>query len=137
WAVVADRPKPASGELRDWLVKDERLKKVVVTRRGMTDAKEAVLTYQTKGPVPGGTWLEIELQTGRKHQIRVQLAQRGWHILGDQKYGSKASFPHGIALHARTLKFDHPVKHEPLEFTAALPKSWRAFQIEEFEKPAT
>lgn len=129
WAIVSGSPPP-SGELRDWLVKDERLQRVVVTTPTTSGAKEAVLRYRRRRQVPGGTWLEIELLTGRKHQIRVQLASRGLAILGDTKYGGPPSFRSGIALHARRLEFVHPVTKVPLAFEAPVPASWHGFGIE-------
>lgn len=137
WAVVSLPPMPASGRCVDWLVKDERQQKVVVTRPKLGDAKEAVLCYTTKGKFPGGTLLEVELETGRKHQIRVQLATRGWPIIGDYKYGSPRPFIDGIALHARELCFEHPVKHEPLHFVAALPSSWKTLGVNEAAEAST
>ncbi|MDA0991023.1 MAG: RluA family pseudouridine synthase, partial [Verrucomicrobia bacterium] len=67
------------------------------------------------------------LETGRKHQIRLQFSQRGHPVLGDRKYGSTVQFPSGIALHARRLALMHPVRQEPLELTARLPAAWRQF----------
>jgi 23S rRNA pseudouridine1911/1915/1917 synthase len=75
--------------------------------------------------LPRGAWLEIELLTGRKHQIRVQLASRGHPILGDRKYGARSQFAAGIALHARRLVVSHPVQKETIELIAPLPPSWR------------
>ena len=128
WALVSGHP-PARGELRDWLIKDERLQRVVVASEKTPGAKEAVLRFRTLGKIPGGAWLEVELVTGRKHQIRVQLAARGWPILGDAKYGSRAKFDAGIALHARRLELAHPVQKTPLVFEAEPPRSWQAFEL--------
>jgi 23S rRNA pseudouridine1911/1915/1917 synthase len=124
WALVSGHVQPASGRLVDWLVKDERQQKVVVTQRDTPGAQEAVLTYQTKAQLGQSTWLEIALETGRKNQIRVQLAARGWPVLGDRKYGSRSSFPTGIALLARSLRLRHPTKQEEMTFTAAPSASW-------------
>ena len=134
WGVVSGRPEPVAGELRHWLVKDETQRKVVVTRPNVHDATEAVLRYRTLGEVLGGTWLEIELETGRKHQIRVQLAASGWPLLGDVKYGNRLPFEAGIALHARSLMFEHPVRKETLSFSAPLPASWDRFKIQAGDK---
>jgi 23S rRNA pseudouridine1911/1915/1917 synthase len=71
--------------------------------------------------------VEIELLTGRKHQIRVQFSAAGFPILGDRKYGSRRAFPSGIALHSRRLALEHPVQHTHMEFFAPLPASWREF----------
>jgi 23S rRNA pseudouridine1911/1915/1917 synthase len=75
--------------------------------------------------------LQVNLQTGRKHQIRLQLAHRGWSIIGDWKYGSGAAFPAGIALHARRLAFDHPTRKEHLTFSARLPATWQSVGLNE------
>jgi 23S rRNA pseudouridine1911/1915/1917 synthase len=128
WALVSGSPPP-QGELRDWLVKDERQQRVIITSPTTAGAKEAVLRYRTLGKSEAGTWLEVELITGRKHQIRVQLGARRWPILGDTKYGSHASFPDGIALHARRLELEHPVLKTPLVFEAPLPRSWQRFNV--------
>jgi 23S rRNA pseudouridine1911/1915/1917 synthase len=69
--------------------------------------------------------LEVELETGRKHQIRVQLAKTGLPILGDRKYGAAGTFPSGIALHSHRLELEHPVRREPLRLEAPLPGAWR------------
>lgn len=129
WALVTGQPRPAQGELCNFLVKDERQHKVVVAGPATRDAKEARLSYRSRGQIPGGTWLELKLLTGRKHQIRVQLAARGWPILGDAKYGSRANFQGGIALHARALEILHPITKAPVRCIAPLPPSWRTFGI--------
>jgi 23S rRNA pseudouridine1911/1915/1917 synthase len=84
-----------------------------------------------------GTWLEIELETGRTHQIRVQAASRGHAVAGDSQYGSATAFgepalelrDRPIALHARQLGFRHPMKEEAVEIVAPLPESWRALGL--------
>jgi 23S rRNA pseudouridine1911/1915/1917 synthase len=73
----------------------------------------------------GLTWLEVRPQTGRTHQLRVQLAHHGHPIYGDRKYGSVRTFDGGIALHARSLTFLHPVRYEPITLTADVPRRWR------------
>lgn len=128
WALVSGAP-PTTGELRDWLIKDERQQRVVVTSPQTPGAREAVLRYRTLGKIAGGAWLEIELVTGRKHQIRVQLGSRRWPVLGDAKYGSRAGFPTGIALHARRLELTHPVQKTPLVFEAPVPRAWHPFGV--------
>ena len=69
--------------------------------------------------------MEIGLETGRKHQIRVQLSKVGLPIIGDRKYGSQVPFPSGIALHANEIELKHPVRDEILQFVAPLPNSWK------------
>jgi len=78
-----------------------------------------------------GTLVEVQLETGRKHQIRVQLASRGWPVLGDRKYGARREFGLGIALHARRLTIEHPTRRGTVEITAPLPPSWRMLGLKE------
>lgn len=125
WAVSEHPPDPRAGACVDWLFHDDAQQRVVVAGCETPGAKEAKLTYRTIESLPNGSLIEIHLETGRKHQIRVQLASRGWPILGDRKYGSSHSWPKGIALHARQLEIIHPVRNTPLTFVAPLPKSWR------------
>jgi 23S rRNA pseudouridine1911/1915/1917 synthase len=129
WAAVEGTPRPASGELLDYVRKDERHRKMHVANQQAADAQEARLTYRTLQPLAGGALLEVELDTGRKHQIRLQLAHAGHPILGDRKYGSRRPFPRGVALHARRLAFDHPTRGERLDFTAPPPDSWRGLGV--------
>ena len=84
----------------------------------------ATLRWRLLGRGPGFDLVLVQLQTGRKHQIRVQFAERGFPILGDQKYGSPISFPKGIALHSWRLGLTHPVTKVPLDFCQDLPKAW-------------
>ncbi len=126
WAVVeGDLPQP-TGTLEHYLRKDERHRKVHVTHADCPDAQFARLHYQVLEVSANKSLLEIELETGRKHQIRVQLAKLGFPIVGDRKYGSLRSFPTGIALHARALGISHPTLGNPLTFTAPLPSYWQA-----------
>lgn len=124
WAIVDGAPEPKAAELVHWISKDESQQRMVVRTKKSANAREARLRYQTLRTFSGGTLLEVELQTGRKHQIRVQLAAAGHAILGDRKYGSQEPFPAGIALHARSLTIDHPTLKKPLTFVAELPKAW-------------
>lgn len=124
WALVGQPPEPAEGELEHWLLKDERAMRMKTVRRYTPAALHARLDYRTLRAEKKHTLLEIRLHTGRKHQIRVQLAEIGCPILGDKKYGSRAAFPAGIALHSRRLAIDHPTTKERLVFEAKLPKAW-------------
>ena len=124
WALVEGRVEPATGTLVHHLRKDERHRKMHVTTASATDAQRAELNYRTLKFIKGNTLLEIELLTGRKHQIRVQLADALTPIVGDRKYGSRREFPHGIALHSRRLAIMHPVRKEPLVIEAPLPPAW-------------
>ena len=99
------------------------------------DFQEADLTYRVLGRLAIGTWIEVRLGTGRKHQIRVQCGGRKRPIWGDSMYGARLAFPVGIGLHARLLKFAHPVTAEPLEFVAPLPPYWPAWVRKEENLP--
>jgi 23S rRNA pseudouridine1911/1915/1917 synthase len=130
WAAVEGVPKQSSATLMDWLAKDERQRKMVVS--GSAVGQEARLRFSQLASLPGNqTLLRVNLETGRKHQIRLQLAHYGCPIVGDAKYGADRSFPDGIALHARRLAIMHPTLQSRLEFVAPLPESWRSLQLNE------
>jgi 23S rRNA pseudouridine1911/1915/1917 synthase len=126
WAVVEAAPNPAEGELIDWLKKDERKQKMAVVTRHTPGAQRARLTYRTLQKHSTGCLLEVVLDTGRKHQIRLQLASAGCPIVGDRKYGSRRSHEGGIALHARRIELAHPVSKEMVRFEAPPPPGWPA-----------
>jgi 23S rRNA pseudouridine1911/1915/1917 synthase len=92
-------------------------------------AKQARLGYRSLETLAGCSLLEVELETGRKHQIRLQLADRGHPIVGDRKYGSNRPFPSGIALHARRLVVDHPVRDQQVVLEGPLPEAWHSFGV--------
>jgi 23S rRNA pseudouridine1911/1915/1917 synthase len=125
WAIVEHKPDPPEGKCHDWLLHDDARRKVVVQSRSCPGAKEAHLSYRVLRPVGGRTLIEVLLETGRKHQIRVQLAHRGWPIVGDTKYGAERPFPQGIALHARRLEIVHPVRQGPLIIETPPPNYWK------------
>ncbi|MCG8584318.1 MAG: RluA family pseudouridine synthase [Pirellulales bacterium] len=129
WAAVTGRPSPEEGALRDWVIKDERHRRMHIANRKQSGAQEARLTYRALRHDMANSLVEVKLQTGRKHQIRLQLGSRGWPVVGDRKYGSNQSFPVGIALHSRRISFEHPVRREPIEIIAELPKCWRDLGI--------
>lgn len=129
-AIVFGSPEPSDGELVDWVTKDESRRRMVVARPGDPAAKEARLRYRRVRRVGAGWLLEIDLLTGRKHQIRLQLAERGFPIWGETKYAHEAPFAEGLALHARRLVVEHPVRREPVELIAPLPDTWRALGID-------
>ena len=133
WALVDEPPDPPQAACVDFVRKDERHRKMHVTHAAHPEAKEARLTYRTVAQLARATLVEVQLETGRKHQIRVQLARRGHPIIGDRKYGSKTPFASGIALHARALELLHPVRKTPLRLVAPLPSCWRAFGVTEDE----
>ena len=121
-AIVEGSISPKEGLLVNHLCEDERHRKMWVTANPTAESKEARLRYTFLKYVGNDSLLEVTLETGRKHQIRLQLAHTGHPILGDQKYGSKMSFPRGIALHAKRLVLMHPITKEQLTFEA--PKPW-------------
>jgi 23S rRNA pseudouridine1911/1915/1917 synthase len=131
WALVEGDIAPAKAECVDWLAQDERHRRMWIVGYTIPGAKQARLTYRRIATLPDSSLLEVALETGRKHQIRLQLAHRGHPILGDRKYGSRRGWPEGIALHARRLCFTHPVKGERLEIQAPLPEAWRRYGVEE------
>lgn len=131
WALLEKLPDPAAGMLVDWLRRDERHRRMHISSSSHPEAQEARLTYRTLRRVAAAVLVEVELLTGRKHQIRLQLSHHGVPILGDRKYDSKRKFPHGIALHARSLRFEHPVLQTPVEVVAPLPPAWREFGVTE------
>lgn len=133
WAIVEGAPGDAdrsflarpAGSLEDWLRKDERVGRVEVVPPHSEGARQALLHYQLRGSHNGLTHVEIRPQTGRTHQLRVQMAHHGHPIYGDAKYGAVHTFAPGIALHARSLTFLHPVRYEPITLTADVPREWR------------
>jgi len=129
WGVVEGIPEQPEGALEHYLRKDERHRRVHVTHADCPDAQIARLKYRIMGSHQNLSFLKIELETGRKHQIRVQLAKIGHPLLGDLKYGSREKFPLGLALHARSLELEHPVRREPIGFEAPLPSSWREHRL--------
>ncbi|MBY0230549.1 MAG: RNA pseudouridine synthase [Gemmataceae bacterium] len=125
WAVVEGSVEKMAGSLEDWLRKDEIRKRVEVMEPREKGARQSLLHYSRLGRHEGMTWLEVRPQTGRTHQLRVQLAHHGHPIVGDAKYGAVSTLSSGIALHARSLTFLHPVRYEPITVTAEVPKAWR------------
>ena len=138
WAIVEGIVEPFEGRLIDYLRKDERHRRVHASPAEVPGTQVAELQYRTIGSVRGElqlkdrstSLLEVRPLTGRKHQIRVQLSQAGFPILGDRKYGSVRRFPAGIALHARRLVARHPVSKMQMELEAPLPVAWRPLVVE-------
>ncbi len=128
-AAVEGRLDPASGTLEHFLRKDERHRKMHTTHAGAPGAQAARLAYAQVRSAGEASLVQVQLDTGRKHQIRVQLAKVGCPIVGDLKYGSRMAFEPGIALHARRLELEHPVRHEPLVLEAPLPPSWHKHRL--------
>jgi 23S rRNA pseudouridine1911/1915/1917 synthase len=131
WALVDRPPHPASGQWCDWLTVSPRHRKVQAAPPDSPKAREAATEYHLVGPV--GKWFLVVLypKTGRKHQLRWQLAAHGCPVVGDRKYGSQHSFPAGIALHARSLEIIHPWEKKPIRIVAPLPAVWQRFGVSE------
>jgi 23S rRNA pseudouridine1911/1915/1917 synthase len=125
WAVVEGAVEQTAGSLEHWLLKDRQAGRVEVVAPGTAGARQALLHYQRRAAHGGLTWLEVRPQTGRTHQLRVQLAHHGQPIYGDARYGAVHTFGNAIALHARSLTFLHPVRYEPITLTAEVPRPWR------------
>lgn len=128
WAIVEGRPDQAEGEWVDWLAKDHRENRVRVVEEG-EGAKVARVAYRVLSTVGGTTKLALRPLTGRSHQLRVQLAERGLPIVGDRKYGAKRLLraldgERRVALHARELEFTHPTRKEAISVVAPVQEDW-------------
>jgi 23S rRNA pseudouridine1911/1915/1917 synthase len=126
-AWVAGRPPKAAGTLEDLLVKDHARNVVRTESAGTPNARYASLHFRTLRRGNMRTLLEIRLETGRSHQIRVQLAARGMPIVGDVKYGGPRADLFG--LHAAELTFQHPVTHQAITLRAAEPRDWKEMRV--------
>ena len=125
WALTANKPPKTEDTLIDNLVRNEAQNKSYVAKNG----KEAKLKYTLIQTTERYFLLEIQLFTGRHHQIRCQLSHMGCPIKGDLKYGAKRSNPDGgISLMARRIQFIHPVKKTEVDVTAPVPESWKGIQ---------
>jgi 23S rRNA pseudouridine1911/1915/1917 synthase len=142
WACVEGTVEPTEGTWTDFVRKVPGEPRVEVTNAQTPAAQQAVLHYRTLGALAldssrDGSWLEIELETGRMHQVRIQAASRGHPVLGDGLYGATTSFgpqaidprERTIALHAHSLTFRHPESNEPLTITAPLGAAWTALAL--------
>lgn len=133
WAIVKSTPKEPQGTLTNYLVKNEKQNKSYAYDTEKPDSKKAILHYKLIGQSDKYNLLEVDLETGRHHQIRCQLAKMGCIIKGDLKYGADRSNPDGgISLHARRVSFIHPVSKELIEVTAPVPDDnlWKAFETQ-------
>ena len=137
WAVVEGDLGRSAGSLEDWLLKDKDRGRVEVVEPRTKGARQALLHYQRRATYGGLSWLEVRPQTGRTHQLRVQLAHHGMPIYGDAKYGAVHTFGGAVALHARSLTFLHPVRYEPVTLTADVPRAWKGRFAYLFREAAT
>lgn len=129
WAIVKNTPKASEGTLTYYLVKNEKQNKSYAYDTEKPNSKLAILHYKLIARSEKYNLLEIDLETGRHHQIRCELAKIGCPIKGDLKYGFERSNPDGgICLHARHISFIHPVSKELIEVSAPLPddRLWKA-----------
>ncbi len=137
WAITQDRPKELSAELHHYIGKNEEKNRAHVSISPRTGYKEAILSYSLIASSDHLNLLEVELKTGRHHQIRAQLARIGCPIRGDVKYGAKRSNDGGgINLHSRLVEFEHPVSHEHIKIVAPLPEkdsAWHVFATQQIE----
>jgi RluA family pseudouridine synthase len=137
WACAQGQITPETGTWEDFLYKIPGEARAVVVGPDHPQGRTAVLHYRVLATAAWCTWLEITLETGRTHQIRVQASSRGYPLLGDAQYG--ATVPLGIqyedvrlrpiGLHARSLTFRHPVSKEPVTVTAPAPEYWPAIEM--------
>ena len=122
WAIVQGCPKQPEARLENWLIRNEAQNKSYIAKPNANNAKIAILNYHILVRGEKYTLLEVNLETGRHHQIRCQLAAIGCPVKGDLKYGAKRSNPDGgICLHARKIEFIHPVSKQPICITAPVP----------------
>jgi 23S rRNA pseudouridine1911/1915/1917 synthase len=131
WAIVANRPPKQEDELTHYLVRNEKQNKSYAYDKEKPDSKKAILTYRLIAQSDRYFLLEIDLKTGRHHQIRCQLAKIGCPVKGDLKYGFNRSNPDGgICLHARKIRFVHPVSKKEIEIVASTPeeKIWEIWK---------
>ncbi|MDR1172359.1 MAG: RluA family pseudouridine synthase [Bacteroidales bacterium] len=131
WAVVKDLPPDEAGTLTHYIVRNTKTNRSHAYLKECRDSKKAVLHYRHIASSDRYHLLEIDLETGRHHQIRCQLAAVGCPIRGDLKYGYPRSNPNGgISLHARRIRFKHPVKDGDIDLAAPLPDDplWKVFE---------
>jgi len=126
WALCYKAPKEKEALLENYLIRNEKQNKSFISQQSKKDAKLAKLKYKHIFDTDRYALLEVELLTGRHHQIRCQLANIGCVIKGDLKYGAARSNPDGgICLHSRNIRFIHPVRKEEVQLSAPVPQSWK------------
>ena len=132
WAIVKDMPPQSEGTLTHWLVRNEKQNKSYAYDHEVPHSKKAILDYKVIGKSDNYYLLEVDLKTGRHHQIRCQLAHIGLPIKGDLKYGAKRSNPDGsISLLSHSMQLIHPVSKKEIVVEAPLPNDnlWRSFHL--------
>jgi 23S rRNA pseudouridine1911/1915/1917 synthase len=131
WAITKNCPAEPEGELKHWLIRNEKQNKSIAFDTEKPNSQQAILRYRLLSKSERYFLLEIDLKTGRHHQIRCQLAKIGCPVKGDLKYGAERSNPDGgISLHARKIAFIHPVSQQPVEIIAPTPDDnlWQALR---------
>ena len=131
WAITKEAPTEPEKELTHWIVRNEKMNKSFAYNKEVKNSKKATLRYKTIAASRMYNLIEVELLTGRHHQIRCQLATIGCPLKGDLKYGAKRSNPDGsISLHARSVEFIHPVSKENIKVIAPVPEDplWQSFE---------
>lgn len=122
--IVRGVPKERKCTLKDYILKDNSKNMVTVVREGTKDSKEAILDYEVLRSKGDLSLLQIQLHTGRPHQIRVQLSHAGFVLFGDQRYGANVNKPgQQIALWAYSVTFVHPTKKQEMTFKCDTPKT--------------
>ena len=132
WAIVEGKDLPKKEKLINWVRKNKKRNKSFVFENELEGTKKASLTYTYIKKLKHYSFIQVELETGRHHQIRCQIAYRGFPIKGDIKYGAKRSNKNlGIYLHSRQLTFIHPVTKKKLSFIAKCPKDslWQSCEV--------
>ncbi|MCQ2225835.1 MAG: RNA pseudouridine synthase [Paludibacteraceae bacterium] len=140
WAIVKNMPPKDEELLTNYLVRNERMNKTFVYDKQVKDSKLSKLSYKVIAKSENYYLLEIDLMTGRHHQIRAQLAHIGCPIKGDLKYGfDRSNKDGGISLHARNVKFIHPVSQKEIDIVAPVPDDtlWKAFERQFSESQPT
>lgn len=130
WAVVKKQPPQTEATIEHFLVRKEKQNKSFAHDKEVSNSKKASLTYRISGKSDNYYFVEVELHTGRHHQIRAQLSKIGCPIKGDLKYGFPRSNKNGgIHLHARSIEFTHPIKKEKIKIVAPPPEDilWSKF----------
>ncbi|MGB6045014.1 MAG: RNA pseudouridine synthase [Pirellulales bacterium] len=138
WAYVAGLVEPLEGVWQDTMRKVPGEARAELVEASHPDSRTAELRYRTIGTTRHGSWLEIQLETGRTHQIRLQASSRGHPVLGDEQYGAKIPFgpqpedhrQRAIALHAVSLTFQHPMTRSKVHVEAPVPRSWHELVLE-------
>ncbi len=149
WAVVDGYVGPDQGTWQDWMRKLPDQARSEIVPADHPDARNAILHYRVRAKQEDRTWIEIQLETGRTHQIRLQASHHGHPILGDEMYGSTTPFgpqtldfrKRWIALHSRNLEFEHPISKRTVSQTAVLPEMWHtlnfSFELAPTDPPKT